>query len=74
MPRYWDGKTNGLALTDVKERTLEVRALASAADASAAWDLRCEVREKLVDFVRRHHPGSLPRLRGAFEMSTAGVA
>ncbi|MCC7043137.1 MAG: mechanosensitive ion channel, partial [Acidobacteria bacterium] len=72
--RHWDGKVNGLVVTDVKERTLEVRALASAADASAAWDLRCEVREKLVDFLRRNHPGSLPRLRGTFETMGVGVA
>jgi small-conductance mechanosensitive channel len=72
--KHWDGKVNGLVVTDVKERTLEVRALASAADASAAWDLRCEVREKLVDFVRRNHPGSLPRLRGTFETMGVGAA
>jgi small-conductance mechanosensitive channel len=72
--KYWDGKVNGLVVTDVKERTLEVRALASAADASLAWDLRCEVREKLVDFVRRTHPASLPRLRGAFETTAIGAA
>lgn len=68
---HWDGKVNGLVVTDVKERTLELRALASAADASRAWDLRCEVREKLVDFIRRHHPGSLPKMRGAFEATVA---
>jgi small-conductance mechanosensitive channel len=59
----WDGKVNVLQVTDSKEHTLEVRALASAADAGLAWDLRCEVREKLVDFVQRNYPGSLPRFR-----------
>ncbi|ODS52736.1 MAG: hypothetical protein ABS36_16665 [Acidobacteria bacterium SCN 69-37] len=72
--KYWDGKVNGLVVTDVKERTLELRALASAADASQAWDLRCEVREKLVDFVRRQYPESLPRLRGTFEGMAVGTA
>jgi small-conductance mechanosensitive channel len=71
--RHWDGRVNGLVVTDVKERTLELRALASAADASAAWDLRCEVREKLVDFLRRNHPGSLPRLRGTFGTAAVGA-
>jgi small-conductance mechanosensitive channel len=65
--RYWDGKVNVLQVTDAKEHTLEVRALASAADASLAWDLRCEIREKLVGFVQRDYPESLPRLRASFD-------
>lgn len=64
--RYWDGKVNALQVTDAKEHTLELRALASAASASHAWDLRCEVREKLVAFVQNHYPESLPRLRTSF--------
>ena len=59
----WDGKVNVLQVTDVRERTLELRALASARDASQAWDLRCEVREKLIDYLRERHPGSLPQVR-----------
>ena len=60
---YWDGKVNVLQVTDAKERTLELRALASAADASLAWDLRCEVREKLIHFLQTQHPRCLPRMR-----------
>jgi hypothetical protein len=63
--RFWDGKVNLLQVTDAKEHTLEVRALASAADASLAWDLRCEIREKLVSFVQQAFPDSLPRLRAS---------
>ncbi len=62
----WDGKVNALQVTDAKEHTLELRALASAANASLAWDLRCEVREKLVAFVQQNYPDSLPRLRASF--------
>jgi len=65
--RYWDGKVNVLQVTDAKERTLEIRALASAADASLAWDLRCEIREKLITFVQQKYPDSLPRLRASFD-------
>ena len=54
---------NVLQVTDAREHTLQLRALASAADASLAWDLRCEVREKLVDFLQRRCPDSLPRMR-----------
>lgn len=35
----------------------------SAASSGAPWDLRCEVREKLVAFLQRAHPGALPRQR-----------
>jgi small-conductance mechanosensitive channel len=63
----WDGRVNVLQVTDAKPQTLEIRALASAADAGKAWDLRCEVREKLVDFLRRQYPASLPRLRATLE-------
>jgi small-conductance mechanosensitive channel len=65
--RFWDGKVNVLQVTDAKEHTLEVRALASAADASLAWDLRCEIREQLVGFLQRNYPESLPKLRASFE-------
>jgi len=60
---HWDGKVNVLQVTDAKERTLELRALASSSDSSRSWDLRCEVREKLIAFIGRQYPGSLPRLR-----------
>lgn len=66
---YWDGKVNVLQVTEAREHTLEIRALASAADASLAWDLRCEVREKLIDFLQRRHPESLPRVRTEFELA-----
>lgn len=69
----WDGKTNVLQVTDAKERTLEVRALASAANASQSWDLRCEIREKLVTFVQRRYPDSLPRLRAVLVGGHSGV-
>lgn len=63
----WDRKVNVVQVTDAKERTLELRALASSSDASKSWDLRCEVREKLVAFVRNNYPESLPRLRATIE-------
>jgi hypothetical protein len=53
-------------VTDAKEHTLELRALASAANASLAWDLRCDIREQLVAFVQERYPASLPRIRATF--------
>ncbi len=59
----WDGKVWGLQVTNATEHTLELRALMSAPGSSAAWDLRCHVREKLIAFLQEHHPQSLPRVR-----------
>jgi len=67
---HWDRKVNVLQVTDAKERTLELRALASSSDASKSWDLRCEMREKLVAFIQKNYPGSLPRVRTTFERAT----
>ena len=45
----WDRKVSGLIVTNATEHTMELRALVSASDASKAWDLRCVVREKLIE-------------------------
>jgi small-conductance mechanosensitive channel len=59
----WDRKVCGLQVTDTKQSTIEVRALVSSTDPGKAFDLRCDVREGLIEFLRRHHPESLPRVR-----------
>ncbi|MHC4727138.1 MAG: mechanosensitive ion channel family protein [Planctomycetota bacterium] len=63
---FWDGKVCGLQVTNITDRTVELRALMSAADASTAWNLRCLVREKLIDFVQKNYPDALPKLRTEF--------
>ena len=63
----WDGQVCVLQVTNATERTVELRALASAADATKAWDLRCEIREKLIAFVQKNFSESLPRLRTALQ-------
>jgi small-conductance mechanosensitive channel len=59
----WDGKVWVLQVVEATERTIQLRALMSAPDASTAWDLRCEVREGLIAFIRERFPDSLPRTR-----------
>ncbi len=59
----WDGKAWGLQVTNATDRTVELRALMSAEDAGAAWDLRCQVREKLLAFIQERFPQCLPKLR-----------
>lgn len=63
----WDRKVCVLQVTDLKEHTVELRALASARDAGQSWDLRCDVREKLIAFIQKNYPESLPRLRAHIE-------
>jgi len=60
---HWDSKVCVLQVTNTSDRTIELRALMSAADASEAWTLRCEVREKLIEFIKREYPQALPRVR-----------
>lgn len=67
----WDRRTGVLQVTNASERTLELRVLVSAADAAKSWDLRCLVREKLVEFIRKNHPEALPRLRADITKSDA---
>jgi small-conductance mechanosensitive channel len=59
----WDGRAWSLLVTDSNDRTMEMRALISAANSSEAWDLRCMVRESLIDFLQREYPESLPKVR-----------
>ncbi len=59
----WDGKAWALQVTDAREHTIELRAMVSAANASAAWNLRCQVREELILFIQKNYPESLPKFR-----------
>lgn len=63
----WDEKVWGLQVTDAKEQTVELRALMSAATSGRAWDLRCYVREAMLDFLQREYPESLPRVRAELD-------
>ncbi len=59
----WDGKVCGLQVTDASESTVSLRPLISAADSGKAWDLRCLVREKLIEFLQKRYPECLPKTR-----------
>jgi small-conductance mechanosensitive channel len=64
----WNGKVCVLQVSDCSERTMQLRALMDARNSSDAWDLRCLVREKLIDFLQRNYPQCLPRVRGEFDL------
>lgn len=59
----WDRDVVNLAVTDLTERTMEIRCLISARNAQDTFDLRCEVREKMIAFLKAEHPDALPRDR-----------
>jgi len=59
----WDGKVNVLQVTDLFQQTMQIRALMSAADSSTLWNLRCLVREKMIDFLQKNYPHCLPKQR-----------
>jgi hypothetical protein len=68
----WDGKVMNLQVTDAKEDTIELRVLVSAEGGGALWNLRCEVREKLIAWLQLHHPQALPRLRAEVKLTGGG--
>jgi small-conductance mechanosensitive channel len=59
----WDDRVCVLQVTDATGGMVRVRALVSAQDAPSLWDLRCLVRERIVEWVRDQRPIALPRMR-----------
>jgi small-conductance mechanosensitive channel len=58
----WDGTVSAVQVTEADERGMVVRLLMSAKDASMAFDLRCDIREKMIAHVRERYPEALPHL------------
>jgi small-conductance mechanosensitive channel len=59
----WDGQVVNLQVVDSNERAVQLRALVSARTSPESWDLRCEVREKLIEFLQQTYPAALPKQR-----------
>jgi hypothetical protein len=59
----WDKRFWNLQVSDASDRTMQLRILATSADSSKSWDLRCAIREQFIAFIQENHPASLPRLR-----------
>ncbi len=64
---HWDRRFALLQVTEAGEKAMQLRCLVTAASAPAAWDLRCHVREHLIDFIQREYPGYLPRHRAELD-------
>jgi small-conductance mechanosensitive channel len=59
----WDKRFWNLQVSDATEKTMQLRVLATSADSSKGWDLRCDIREKLIVYIQKNHPQSLPQFR-----------
>jgi len=62
----WKGNVCALQVVEASDRAIQLRALMDARNASQAWDLRCYVREKLIQFLQERYPQSLPKYRADF--------
>jgi small-conductance mechanosensitive channel len=59
----WDRRAAVLQVVDATGGMVRVRILVTAADAGSLWDLRCKVREAMVEWVHTKSPAALPRQR-----------
>jgi small-conductance mechanosensitive channel len=61
--KLWDSAVVNLQVVETDAKTMQLRALVSARNAPQSWDLRCEIREKLLAFLRTDMPEAMPRER-----------
>ena len=68
----WDGRRWALQATDILEGgDIELRAVATVADSDARWDLSCDLREHLINYIGEHYPEAVPRSRTEITRGTA---
>jgi small-conductance mechanosensitive channel len=71
--KLWDGKVVKLQVTDLRENVVEVRGLVSAATPDLLFDLRCDVREQMLEYMRSQFPDALHRLGVEFSPEQAAA-
>jgi small-conductance mechanosensitive channel len=59
----WDRKINACQVTNLSEHTMEIRCLLSARNSSEQFDLRCIIREGMIEFIQKNYPDAFPRTR-----------
>src|SRR6266404_1594426 len=62
----WDKRVYGAQVTDWKNETIEIRILVSSDTAGHLFDLRCEVREKILNYLQQRNPEAFPHVRTTF--------
>lgn len=70
----WDKRLCQLQVVEAGQSSVQLRVLVTSADAGLNWDLRCKVREALVDFMQRAYPQHLPMMRAELAASQSTVA
>ncbi len=65
----WDRRFWNLQVVEADEKAMQLRILATAADSSTAWDLRCDIRERFIAFIQKRHAEALPRVRAQLSRS-----
>jgi len=61
----WDRRAQGVQVTNLTSDHVELRIVVSAAHGSALWDLRCQVRERMLAWLQTVGQPHLPRNRVA---------
>ncbi len=69
----WDKRVFAFQVTELKSDSVEIRILASAGSAPRLFDLRCEIRDRLLLFLQERHPTAFPRMRAAFSRTGAPI-
>lgn len=59
----WDGNVSNLQITDLREQVMQIRILASAKNPDDCSNLQSEIREKIIAYIVKNHPESLPFTR-----------
>ncbi len=67
----WDGRTASLLMTEARPDTIELRLAMSARTIGDLFDLRCAVREHMIEWLRAEMPDALVRQRIEIEPATS---
>ncbi|MFB6257072.1 MAG: mechanosensitive ion channel family protein [Flavobacteriales bacterium] len=68
---YWDGRACRVQVVENTERSMRVKGVVSAEDSDKAWDLKCDLRESLLSFLREEYPQYLPHINADLDRSNA---
>ena len=69
--KAWDRRSSSVVVTGSQGGFVTVRFVMSAKDSDDQWDIRCEVREKMMTWLQQEHPEALPRTRLELQPSFA---
>lgn len=59
----WDERAQAVHVTDASEQTMTVRVIVTARNSGDAFNLRCQVREGVLTYLRENQPDALPHRR-----------